>query len=417
MSIFVQIASYRDPELIPTINDMLRKAKYPERIRIGICRQYHPADKFDDLTSFKKDRRFRVVDVIYSKSRGACWARNISQQVYMGEDYTLTIDSHMRFANNWDEILINMIRFLQSRGHAKPLITGYMAGYDPDKPFHVKPDESPLQMEFDQFTTEGAVVFKSVVIPNWKKINYPVPARFYSGAFSFTLGIFCKEVQHDPAYYFIGEEISISVRAYTHGYDLFHPHRNIVWHYYSRNKSKRQWDDDKNWTKRDCESIKRNRLLFGMEKSPAGFSFGRYGFGSARTLRDYERYAGILFSRKAVQKETIEGKYPPNNTNNYPEHQWLKSFFVLNRYCIQVQRKLLNETDYDFWVVAFHSEDDKLVLRRDAEEDEIATITSGTNSIYEIWRELYPFKKPKYWVLWPYSKSKGWCKRLTGNMP
>jgi glycosyltransferase involved in cell wall biosynthesis len=416
MSIFVQIASYRDPELVPTIKDMLKKAKYPERLRIGICHQYHPADKFNDLTSFKKDKRFRIIDVIYSKSRGACWARNISQQVYMGEDYTLTIDSHMRFTINWDEILINMIRFLQSQGYPKPLLTGYMAGYEPAKPFHVKPDESPLQMEFDQFTNEGVVIFKSVVIPNWKKINYPVPARFYSGGFSFTLGIFCKEVQHDPAYYFVGEEISISARAFTHGYDLFHPHRNIVWHYYTRKKSKRQWDDDANWTKKDFESIRRNRLLFGMEKSPSGFNFGRYGFGNVRTLRDYERYAGILFSSRAVQKDTIEGKYPPNSLCDCQEQRWIKSFFVSNRYCIQVQRKLLKETDYDFWVIAFNSEDHKPVLRRDADKDELDIITSGTNSTYEIWRELYPFVKPTYWVLWPHSKSKGWCKRLTGKI-
>jgi hypothetical protein len=39
MTIFVQIASYRDPQLIPTIKDMLGKAKYPENLRLGIARQ------------------------------------------------------------------------------------------------------------------------------------------------------------------------------------------------------------------------------------------------------------------------------------------------------------------------------------------------------------------------------------------
>jgi hypothetical protein len=24
--------------------------------------------------------------------------------------------------------------------------------------------------------------------------------------------------------------------------------------------------------------------------------------------------------------------------------------------------------------------------------------------------------KPKYWVVWPYSTSKGWCERITGNL-
>ena len=49
MKIFVQIASYRDPQLIPTINSMLETAKHPENVVIGVARQFHPDDKFDDL--------------------------------------------------------------------------------------------------------------------------------------------------------------------------------------------------------------------------------------------------------------------------------------------------------------------------------------------------------------------------------
>lgn len=62
----------------------------------------------------------------------------------------------------------------------------------------------------------------------------PVPARFYSGHFTFADGIFAEEVQHDPTFYFHGEEITIAVRAYTHGYDSFHPHKILAWHEYTR---------------------------------------------------------------------------------------------------------------------------------------------------------------------------------------
>ena len=40
--IFIQIASYRDPQLIPTIKSALENAEFPERIHFGICRQYNP---------------------------------------------------------------------------------------------------------------------------------------------------------------------------------------------------------------------------------------------------------------------------------------------------------------------------------------------------------------------------------------
>jgi len=56
-SIFVQLASYRDPQLIPTIEDLLSKARKPEMFTFGICLQY---DEEDDLTYFDNKPNFRV---------------------------------------------------------------------------------------------------------------------------------------------------------------------------------------------------------------------------------------------------------------------------------------------------------------------------------------------------------------------
>ena len=413
--IFVQIASYRDPQLIPTIEDLLKKAKDPMSLRIGICRQYHPKDGFDNLEKYKADKRFRIVDMHYSRSKGACWARNISQRIYMGEDYTLQIDSHMRFAKNWDETLINMIRYLQSKGYPKPLITGYMAAFDPEKPIRLKDDEPPLYMAFDRFTEDGVLVFKSELIPDWRHLHCPIPARFYSGGFCFTLGRFCREVQHDPNFYFLGEEISIAVRAFTNGYDLFHPNRTVVWHYYGRKKNLRQWDDDKTWSEKDRASLRRNRMLFGIEGERRDYNFGKYGLGRVRTLRDYEKYAGVLFSKKAVQKYTLDKCLPPNPYFYKNESQWLNSFLYSGRFCIRIHKNAVKEKDYDFWVVAFHGVDGSTVFREDAQRDEIKIITAADKTHFEIWREFYPIKKLKYWVVWPHSSSKGWCTRLTGN--
>jgi hypothetical protein len=86
------------------------------------------------------------------------------------------------------------------------------------------------------------------------------------------------------------------------------------------------------------------------------------------------------------------------------------------RFCIRIHKNAIKEKDYDFWVVAFHGEDDSTVFREDVQRDEIKTITAAANSHFEIWREFYPIKKLKYWVAWPYSSSKGWCTRLTGNI-
>ena len=203
-TIFVQIAAYRDPELVKTIEDMLDNAKRPQNLVLGICRQYHPEDGFDNLDKYRDDKRFRISDVLYTDAKGVCWARNQVQQLYGGEMYTLQIDSHMRFAPNWDTELIKMVKDLQKIGIPKPLLTGYVSSYNPDNDPQGRVME-PWRMSFDRFIPEGAVFFLPETIPNWKDLDTPVPSRFYSAHMCFTLGQFSEEVQHNPEYYFHGE--------------------------------------------------------------------------------------------------------------------------------------------------------------------------------------------------------------------
>jgi hypothetical protein len=415
MKIFVQIAAYRDPQLVPTIKDCLSNAKHPENLRFGICRQYHPEDGFDDLSEYENDERFRILDVLYSESTGVCWARNQVQQLYDGEEYTLQIDSHMRFGKNWDQILIRMLQGLQKDGYKKPLLTGYVSSFDPDNDPNGRVRE-PWRMVFDRFIPEGAVFFLPEVIPNWEELKDPIPARFYSAHFCFTLGEFSKEVQHDPDYYFHGEEISITVRAYTHGYDLFHPHKVLIWHEYTRKNRTRVWDDDKTWPNKNNKSHLRNRTLFSMDGETYNpEEFGEYGFGTERTLKDYEKYSGIKFSTRSVQQYTLDKKHPPNPTYE-TEEEWEKSFSTIFKHCIDLGKHLVPENDYDFWVVAFHDENDETIFRQDASQQEIKTMMQDPDGYCKIWREFTTIKKPKYWVVWPNSKSKGWCDRITGEL-
>ena len=414
-TIFVQIASYRDPQLSITIQDMISKSKYPENLRIGICNQFSPNDRFN-IDIYKDDERFRILDVLHSESLGVCWARNQVQQLYSGETYTLQIDSHMRFEQDWDEILINMIKDLQSKGYPKPLLTGYVSSFDPDNDPNGRVNE-PWRMTFDRFIPEGAVFFLPEVIPSWQELTEPITARFYSAHFCFTLGEFSIEVQHDPEYYFHGEEISVGVRAYTHGYDLFHPHRVIIWHEYQRKGRVKQWDDDKVWFKKNEKSHARNRRLFSMDGEVFDpKEFGKYGFGTERTLEDYEKYAGLKFNRRGVQKYTTDKNYPPNPYNFETEEEYLNSFASVFKHCIDVAFTAVPEKDYDFWVVAFHDKNDETMFRQDADINEINRVMQDPDGYCKIWREFNTITKPAYWVVWPHSTSKGWCDRLTGNL-
>jgi len=414
MKIFIQIASYRDPQLIPTIQSALENAKKPENLVFAIARQFHPDDTFDNLSEYENDERFRILNILYTESKGACWARNQIQQLYNKEQYTLQIDSHMRFAPNWDVDMINMVKDLQKKGYKKPLLTGYVSSFDPDNDPQGRTQE-PWRMVFDRFIPEGAVFFLPETIPSWQNLTEPVRARFYSAHFCFTLGKFAKEVQHDPEFYFHGEEISIAARAYTHGYDLFHPHKVMIWHEYTRKGRTKQWDDDSQWVDKNNYCHKKNRSLFGMDGEEE-MNHGKYGFGKVRSLREYEKYSGLLFSKRAVQQYTVDKGYPPNPYNFESEEEWLKSFTSLFKHCIDIGFHQVPEKDYDFWVVAFHDEKDETIFRQDADRNEIQRMMNDPDGYCKVWRQFNTDKKPKYWVVWPHSESKDWCERITGNL-
>jgi hypothetical protein len=298
--IFVQIASYRDPQLLPTLRDLDRTGRRPEFLRFGICRQFHPGDQFNDLGTYRTDGRVRMIDVPCLVSRGACWARSLTQELYSGEEYTLQIDSHMRFAPGWDVALTEMLRSLQSHcGIPKPLLTAYAPTFDPEVDDLQKRDHMPVQMIFSRFSEGGVLLNRARSAPEWCKLAFPVRARFFSGHFAFAEGRFVRDVPYDPHLYFHGEEISMAVRAYTHGYDLFHPHRSLIWHSYKRDYRDRHWDDHAAWYKADQASFARVRALLGISHRN-GIHFGRYGLGKARSLRDYEQFAGINFANKTA---------------------------------------------------------------------------------------------------------------------
>ena len=410
-TIFIQIASYRDPELLKTLNDCILNAEFPDRLRFGICWQHAEEDKWDTLDQYKDDPRFRILDVNYKDSTGACWARNSIQQLYQGETYTFQLDSHHRFIRHWDTELIDMLKGLQAKGHKKPLITSYISSYNPETDPNGR-TQVPWLMNFDRFTPEGVIFFLPSTIPGWQNLKEPIPSRFYSAHFAFTVGQFALEVQHDPEFYFHGEEITIAVRAFTHGYDLFHPHKIIAWHEYTRKGRVKQWDDDSEWGKRNIRTHEKTRKLLGVD----GHSFdsdeetyGKYGLGKERTIADWERYAGIRFSDRAVQEWTSRNKLAPNP----PVEDYENSFYPLFKHIIDVHKSQFKEDDYTFCAVIMELEDGTSVYRNDLTGLEINHKVKESGEWINIRVEMQG-SKPYKWIVWPHSASKGWCQKIEG---
>jgi len=415
MSIFVQIASYRDPLLASTIKDLIEKASDPGNLRIAVCHQFHPDDPFNkELEPYRGDQRVRIIDVPYMESKGVCWSRNLIQQHYGDEDYTLQIDSHMRFIRDWDSVMIGMVQQLQQKGFPKPILTTYPAHFDPET-FTLK--ESPANgIILTGFNNEEILpMCWPAEIPDWKALDGPVPARFYAGGFSFTLGNLCREVPHDPNLYFWGEEINIAIRAYTHGYDLFHPPVNIAWHYYGRTKSIKHWTDHGSldaFQRRASNILK--KLFDPSGRSAQSARNGPYGLGRYRTLRDYEKYAGLLLSEQKAQEYTLKNLTPPNPVNYATEEEWLNSFLSHVNNTVSIPCSALKEKDYGTALMSFTANNQTVHQLCYNKEEMAAMIRSGA---YEIGLNFSCKQLPDAWALSLERPSKGWSTALRGRMP
>jgi len=410
-TIYIQIASYRDPELLPTLKDCLAKATHPERLSFGIAWQHSPYEEWDNLDEYKDDPRFTIIDIDYRDARGPCWARHQLNTAYKKQTYTLQLDSHHRFIQGWDDELVYMLEELRTPTCKKPLLSSYLPSFNPANDPADRID-IPWIMEFDRFAPEGPVHFLPHTIDDYKQRTKPIPARFISGHFIFADGKFCKEVPYDPEYYFHGEEINLSVRAYVAGYDLFAPQKSIIWHEYIRNNKKKHWDDHGNWVELNNISHKHNRELLGMEMSQHATLEA-----NVRTLKDYEIYAGLEFSTRRVHTRTLEKQQPPVSKNENDHLTGLKTY---HRMCIDVYKPTFTENDYIFWAVAFHDKDGNEIYREDASKEEIAqwlSIPMEQDKFVHVWRNFYSDALPHSWVIWPQSESKGFVDRLTGVFP
>ena len=333
-TIFVSIASYRDAETGPTIKDMLEKAEHRDRITVGLCLQQETNE-----TSLSKSNNLKILEYNWRESQGTCWARhNIQKLLYDGEDYYLQLDSHHRFCEAWDTSLIDIMKELK-KSYEKPIVGGYCPGYAPAKDKNL--EQKPMRINsVSDFTDLGDLMFMPKTIRNFEDLQLKnestIPARFLSGHFIFSESLFCEECVYDPNMYFRGEELSLSARAYTHGYDMFHPTKPIVWHEYIREGKTKHWDDHTtkngfllNWQARSDKGKERARVLLGIEKN-SQLKFGKYGLGKKRSLHEYELYSGLKFATKQIHRHTydINNVYP--HAHVLEEKEWESG--LMNKY-------------------------------------------------------------------------------------
>ena len=418
MKIFLHLPAYREPELIPTIKNAIENADKPKNLVFGICRQYHPDDTFDNLDEFRKDKRFKIYDMLYTEAKGLPYARAIiNEKLLTKEDFVLQLDAHHRFIKGWDTTLLKWYFNLVKEGY-NPLICGYLPYYDPFNDPEKRVME-PWLSEAASFYPHGTIFIRPTGVPNWQNLTKPYPARFLSGHFAFGPNKWAKDVKHDPDIYFSGEELNLTVRSFTHGYDLFHPNKVVIWHATMREErsGKLVWDDqskrgDNMWWKQ--QDIGRSKIRQLLRTEDNGFDLTGYDLGTVRTLRDYEKYAGIHFKKKSFQKYTKDNRFPPNPIIE-DEKEWEDSFMFSFYHLVNIDRSQLPANDYKSILVAFDDENGISVDSKYIDDYRLTEfMNNGTPIHYE---EMFMTdKNPSRVVFWGLSETRGWAERVEINL-
>ena len=419
--IFISIASYRDRQLTSTIEDLLEKAERPERLRFGICWQHG-----GEATSlpYLDDARFRILDVDWRQSRGACWARAEIMQLWNKEDFYFQIDSHCRFALHWDTKLIRTMAQTQKQ---KPVLSTYGNPFTPREKESAQPellDGPPHSIVIAKFTSDGIPELRPLPIHDFQQRTAPVPARFLSGGFLFALGRFVEEVPYDPELYFMGEESSMSLRAFTSGYDLFHPIESLVWHDYVRTEANRHWQDHdgsqktqsepvSGWSELDTKSRMKVTALFAADR-PGSETNDRFGIGGTRTVKEFECYAGIDFRLRRIQDYARLGFEPPDPKSS---SDWAAAVYpwIVRVRLEPVQLRTEAFSQDGFWMVLIEDEQHQEIVRQDFASKELSLFT-GREPMIALICEFESGMVPAHWTVWPFSREGGWGVKASGKL-
>ncbi len=358
-TIFVSVASYRDPETPKTLQHLFKQAKNPNRITVLVHEQNEqlsattlsqgkPLREDPCAITFPGSGRFRrnirLLKTPSYEAQGPIIARaKIEQELYTpGEaDFWLQIDSHMRFIRHWDKHLLEQHAMLPDPRHG--ILTTYPADYDisASSSQNSLPNLSlPTYIGFHDFN-------QTRLLPTQQRFQYaafpsrPRESLFYAACFAFGPAEMVSDVPYDPRlrYLFLGEEISMAARLFTSGYTLYNPLTMPLYHATNRNYRPTYWEQLHRKNAKASEAVRKERkqmeeIAMGRLYDVLGLSGGRYGgsgfateappslvaspspsddeygLGKSRRLDEFESYIGLDLKKQLASPRAKLGIMP-----------------------------------------------------------------------------------------------------------
>lgn len=279
-SIFVSLASFRDYLLGDTLKGAFDQAKYPDKLFIGaivqnclgldpyegepgvqcrtgaqvVGRDKHGRD-FTKVSDAPPDRngieefctseehkkycdngQVRVLYLHEAESLGPAMARYYASKLWGGERYFMQVDAHLEFYKHWDELYTNELKSASSFPTA--VLSSYPPGFQAENGGILEGQPSLgtrlCSCTFSDSDVESQIIRINTGVGYVGDEDHPTQIPFIAAGFFFTTAEFLADVPFDPymPWCFMGEEIMLSMRAWTHGWDIYAPRHNWIAHQY-----------------------------------------------------------------------------------------------------------------------------------------------------------------------------------------
>eukprot|EP00546_Thalassionema_frauenfeldii_P017202 CAMPEP_0178898490 /NCGR_PEP_ID=MMETSP0786-20121207/2361_1 /TAXON_ID=186022 /ORGANISM="Thalassionema frauenfeldii, Strain CCMP 1798" /LENGTH=564 /DNA_ID=CAMNT_0020569217 /DNA_START=323 /DNA_END=2017 /DNA_ORIENTATION=- len=281
-SIFLSLAAYREHLLADTLTYAFTQAKDPDNLFVGAVVQncfgkvledgtIDPSGKpcktglevvgknsaGKDMTkmsdappdhngiadfcakpSFRKyceSGQVRVLYVNASESLGPAMARYYASKLWGGETYFIQCDSHLQFATHWDDKYIQEVK--ATSNYPKSVLSSYPPGFTGHDPNFKGVRETPgARLCTCETKKDEPNAIVRINTGSGYRGTEPRPTQipYIAAGFFFARSEFLIDVPFDPylPWCFMGEEIALSMRAWTRGWNIYAPRKNLIAHQY-----------------------------------------------------------------------------------------------------------------------------------------------------------------------------------------
>eukprot|EP01065_Artemidia_motanka_P012891 TRINITY_DN17108_c0_g1_i1.p1 TRINITY_DN17108_c0_g1~~TRINITY_DN17108_c0_g1_i1.p1 ORF type:complete len:572 (+),score=23.88 TRINITY_DN17108_c0_g1_i1:48-1718(+) len=308
--VHVLLSSFRDPRCGQSVYNVFSRARYPQRMHVGIVQQNldDKTDPFDCVAVYCSIvrrsgnasgcphlDRISILRADAKKSQGPIWARALGVTMVRPEhEFCMQVDAHVDFVESFDVTLMQM--WAQTENEYAVLST-YVGNLKQDLSAagEVLIGHPQYEIPIICDTIKGGYgAVRNNQARAARCLSRPLLSLSWAAGWSFARCHFERNVPNDPFLggMFDGEEFSRQLRLWTHGYDTYTPHRPVVFHDYTHGRPWQQGRES-TWYGNHLNitaAVERYESL--VEKS-ARQDLGVYGLGAQRTIDQYIDFAAI----------------------------------------------------------------------------------------------------------------------------